>query len=165
MNCILNPDRTLKTIVSVNEVTARSPECPIDIMPDDIFIENAPDIPELFNTIQLSNDSLSWVELNQIALDDAERAKKLTAIESAIDAHILSTANLKGYNSTESCLSYVGDSNVQWNAEAVAFKTWRTQCWEYVIQEQAKIELGTRTVPTPEEAIAEIELLYPMVWP
>lgn len=104
----------------------------------------------------------SWIdeEAAQLAADIA--AQQISAIENAIDAHILATANAKGYNSTESCLLYVGDVNAQWNAEAVAFKAWRSQCWEYVIQEQAKIELGIRTLPTPEEAVAELPL---MVWP
>lgn len=67
MNVILNPDRTVKTIVSVNEETARSVECPIDILVDDIFIEDAPQIPEGIHTPQLSIDNTTWIESNTSA--------------------------------------------------------------------------------------------------
>jgi len=107
----------------------------------------------------------SWVDEEAAQLEADLAAQTLSNIEAAIDRHITATAQAKGYNSTESCLSYIGDANPQWDAEAAAFKAWRSQCWEYVIAEQAKIDAGTRAVPTPEEAVAEIELLYPMVWP
>jgi len=106
----------------------------------------------------------SWVDEEAAQLEAELAAQTLSNIEAAIDRHITATAKAKGYNSTESCLSYIGDANPQWDAEAVAFKAWRSQCWEYVIAERAKIDALQRTIPTPEEAVAEIELLYPMVW-
>lgn len=107
----------------------------------------------------------SWVDEEALLLEADLKERQLQDIENAIDMHIEDTAQAKGYNSTESCLSYIGDANVQWNAEAVAFKSWRSQCWEYVISERVKIDALQRTIPTPEEAVAEIELLFPMVWP
>lgn len=106
----------------------------------------------------------SWIdeEAAQLAADLA--AQKLDDIENAIDALILSKAKGK-YNSVVSCITYLNSSNPQWRAEAQAFLSYRDAVWLYVIGELAKVELGTRTLPTPEDAVAEIELLYPMVWP
>jgi len=75
MNVILNPDRTRKNIVEVNEITARLPECPIDILPEDIFIENAPPIPEGMHTPQLSADGTSWVEANTSGASEIQKEK------------------------------------------------------------------------------------------
>lgn len=104
----------------------------------------------------------SWIDEEAAQLDVDLKAEKNRAIEKAIDTHILKIAQAKGYNSTESCLSYLGDNNTTWANEAQAFKNWRSQCWEYVIAEQAKIDTGTRTLPTPQEAIAELPA---MTWP
>lgn len=75
MNVILNPDRTRKIIVSVNEETARLPECQIDILPEDIFIENAPPIPEGMHTPQLSTDGTSWIEANTSGASEIQKEK------------------------------------------------------------------------------------------
>lgn len=104
----------------------------------------------------------SWIDEEAEQLSDDLRAQAAENIEHTIDKHICATAQAKGYNSTESCLSYIGDANQQWDAEATAFKAWRSQCWEYVIAEQSKINTGTRTMPTPEEAVAELPA---MIWP
>lgn len=172
MNIILSPDYTLKNIVSVNEIESREIGSNISILTDDIFIENAPPIPDGLHTPQLLADwqtvleadplAIVWTEANQAAQDAENHSKSFKAIENAIDAHILKTAQAKGYNSTESCLTYLGDSNPTWNAEAQAFKDWRSACWQYVIAEQAKVDAGTRTMPTPQEAVAELPA---MVWP
>lgn len=98
----------------------------------------------------------SWIDEEALLLEADLKAKQLQDIENAVDMHVETTAQAKGYNSTESCLSYIGDINPQWDAEAVAFKAWRSQCWEYVIAERAKIDAGTRTIPTPQEAIVEL---------
>lgn len=172
MNIILNPDYTLKNIVSANEIEARSVESGINILPEDIFIKNAHSIPDGLNTPKLAADwqtlleadplAIVWTEANQAAQDAENRAQSFKAIENAIDLHITKTAQEKGYNSTESCLTYLGDTNTNWANEAQAFKSWRSQCWEYVIAEQAKIDAGTRTIPTPQEAVAELPV---MIWP
>ncbi len=63
MNTILNPDRTRKNIVSVDEATARSPECPIDILPEDIFVTDAPPVPDEMHTPRLTLEGV-WEEAN-----------------------------------------------------------------------------------------------------
>jgi hypothetical protein len=77
-NAIINSDRTRKNIVAVDEVTARSPECPIDIAETDIFVENAPEIPEGMFLPKLLEDGSEWIEADpnaaskQKAIDDAK---------------------------------------------------------------------------------------------
>lgn len=58
-----------------------------------------------------------------------DHAQKLVEYEAAVDAHILAQANAMGYRSVESCISYIGDDNAKWDAEATRMKKWRSQCY------------------------------------
>lgn len=165
MNVILNQDRTIKNIVLVSEEESRRIDSNIDINADDIFILNASPIPEGLNTPKLLEDNVTWVEGNSIAAYEENVNLQTKLIEAAIDLLILNKAKSKGYNSTESCASYANSTNAQWKAEADAFIAKRDEIWTYVVQELAKVNAGTRTLPTPEEAVIEIETLFPMVWP
>ena len=100
MNVILNPDRTRKNVVSVDEAAARSEECPIDILPENIFIENAPPIPEGMHTprllenwrelLDMDPDAQVWEEANPAQRDAdlfaAVVTRKMDEIRTAMDA-------------------------------------------------------------------------------
>lgn len=49
--------------------------------------------------------------------------------EVAAQAHLEATAHAWGYDSVLSLVSYVGDPNPQFNADAVAFRAWRSEFW------------------------------------
>ena len=85
----------------------------------------------------------------------------MDAIDEAIEQHTEQVAQAKQYKSGDRCVSYAGYPN-PYQAQGLAYATWRTNCWVYVIQEQAKIIAGTRTIPASAEAILELPL---MVWP
>lgn len=85
----------------------------------------------------------------------------LKAIEQAIEIHMDAVAQSKRYDNRDSCRLYAGYVN-PFQAEATAFGEWVAQCWLVSNQAQAAIIAGTRTIPTPAEAILELPV---MVWP
>lgn len=80
----------------------------------------------------------------------------------AVHAHIVKTAQSRGYDSDVSCASYATDPHLPFSAEASAFIPWRSSVWLYCFTEWAKFEAGQRAFTTPEAFIAE---LPGIVWP
>jgi hypothetical protein len=87
--------------------------------------------------------------------------EQLKAIEQAIEKHMDEVAQSKKYDNRDSCRLYAGYTN-PFQAEAIAFGQWVAQCWVASNQAQADIANGLRTIPTPEEYIAELPT---MGWP
>ena len=85
----------------------------------------------------------------------------LKAIEAAIEKHMDEVAQTKKYDNRDSCRLYAGYVN-PFQDEAIAFGQWVSACWVASNQAQADIENGLRTIPTPEESIAELPV---MGWP
>jgi hypothetical protein len=81
----------------------------------------------------------------------------LKAIEQAIEKHMDEVAQSKRYDNRDSCRLYAGYTN-PFRAEATAFGQWVSACWVASNQVQADIMNGLRTIPTPEEAVAELPI-------
>lgn len=91
-----------------------------------------------------------------------QNAKTIQAIrnlEQAVQSMLDNKAREK-YDSVLSCVSYIGDSNTQWDSEARAFQSWRSAVWAYCYQRQQ----AGGPVPTESELIADILLECPTPW-
>ena len=108
------------------------------------------DTPEYLNWIAAGNTPLP--------ADPPAPQQLLSAIEQAITAHMDSVAQSKRYDNRDSCRLYAGYLN-PFQAEAIAFGQWVSACWVASNQSQADIMDGLRTIPTPEEAVAELPLM------
>lgn len=86
----------------------------------------------------------------------------LSDYQLAIQTLIDSTAQGRNYDSGNSCVSYVGDPNATYDAEAVAFRNWRSSVWTYAYAELAKVQAGTRSQPTVEAFLGELPAI---AWP
>ena len=104
-----------------------------------------------------------WLALGNTPLpaDPPTPQEQLKAIEQAITKHMDEVAQAKRYDNRDSCRLYAGYPNA-YQAEAIAYGQWVASCWVASNQAQADIIAGTRTIPTPAEAIAELPM---MVWP
>ena len=91
-------------------------------------------------------------------------ARRESEIVSMVQELIDSTAQQKRYDTGESCCSYVGDPDEEFNADAVAFQAWRGRCWRTCYNILNSVTAGT--VP-PEDVTDEyvIERLPVMEWP
>lgn len=87
-------------------------------------------------------------------------AEELQAqIISAVQAHLDSEAQKKGYDSILSATSYAGYPN-DFQLEGISFGTWRAKVWKYCYAQLAEIESGNRqNIPTADEFIAELPTL------
>lgn len=91
-------------------------------------------------------------------------ARRETEIVNMVQELIDSTAQQKRYDTGESCCSYVGDPDEEFNADAVAFQAWRGRCWRTCYNILNSVTAGT--VP-PEDVTDEyvLERLPVMEWP
>lgn len=79
----------------------------------------------------------------------------------AVDAHVDATAKARGYNSAESCASYVASTHAAWRDEAAAFIAWRDAVWVSVFTQMAAVQQGG----APPTMAALLAALPPMEWP
>lgn len=101
---------------------------------------------------------LSTVE--QRAADAA--AKAVFEYSDAIQAHLEAKARERHYDSIQSAVSYRGDPNAQFAAEAEALFAWRSAVWTYAAAELDKVTAGQRDQPGIEEFVGELPAF---VWP
>lgn len=79
----------------------------------------------------------------------------------ALDAHIDSTAKLRGYDNRVTCALRIAIPGA-YQAEGAAFAIWMDACYHQGTQAMAAVMAGQRPMPTIPEFLAE---LPPMVWP
>lgn len=91
-------------------------------------------------------------------------ARRESEIVTMVQELIDSTANQKRYDTGESCCSYVGDPDEEFNADAVAFQAWRGRCWRTCYNILNSVKAGT---VAPEDVTDEyvLERLPVMEWP
>lgn len=73
----------------------------------------------------------------------------------AVQNHLDVGARARGYDNIVSACSYAGYTNA-FEAEGISFGQWRAACWVYCYAELAKVEVGTRPLPTIPEILAEL---------
>lgn len=100
-----------------------------------------------------------------ITISQKSQSEQFKAIEDAFDKFIDAVAAARGYgrasvSPSAACKGYAGYPN-QWQAEAIKYGQWVANCCALMIQGQTDVIAGTRPMPTPEQAIAELPA---MVW-
>lgn len=88
------------------------------------------------------------------ALAVFESKKQL--VTQAVQAHLDTTAQARGYDSIFTCISYVSSTDPTFNAEAVAAVAWRDEVWIYCHGVLAEVVTSARLEPTLEELLAEL---------
>lgn len=118
-------------------------------------VTQVPDYPYV-----VMSETRSYVEDK----DRIERvyAPDLTAYQRAIEDHVDSIARTRGYSNAVSIATYVSSTNVQWQAEATTFITWRDSVWTQVLTTLAAVQAGQESPPT---LVALINGLPEIEWP
>lgn len=90
-------------------------------------------------------------------------ARRESEIVNMVQELIDSTAQQKRYDTGESCCSYVGDPDEEFNADAVAFQAWRGRCWRTCYNILNSVKAGT---VAPEDVTDEyvLERLPVLEW-
>ena len=91
-------------------------------------------------------------------------ARRQTEIVNMVQNIIDETAHQKRYDDGLSCVSYEGDPDEEFNADAVAFKAWRGCCWRTCYNILNSVTAGT---VAPEDVTDQyvIDRLPVMEWP
>ena len=91
-------------------------------------------------------------------------ARRQAEIVNMVQNIIDETAQQKRYDDGLSCVSYVGDPDEEFNADAVAFVAWRGRCWRTCYNILNSVTAGT---VAPEDVTDEyvLERLPIMEWP
>ena len=91
-------------------------------------------------------------------------ARRQTEIVDMVQNLIDETAHQKRYDDGLSCVSYVGDPDEEFNADAVAFQSWRGHCWRTCYNILNSVKAGTVAPEDVTDAYV-IERLPVMEWP
>ena len=91
-------------------------------------------------------------------------ARRQTEIVDLVQNLIDETAHQKRYDDGLSCVSYVGDPDEEFNADAVAFQSWRGHCWRTCYNILNSVKAGTVAPEDVTDAYV-IERLPVMEWP
>lgn len=78
------------------------------------------------------------------------------SLTDAVQALLNSEAQKLRYDDIFTAISYEGDANSKFAAEAAAFKLWRSSVWTLCYQILDDVIAGKRPVPTAEQLIAEL---------
>lgn len=89
--------------------------------------------------------SMLYIKGHEPAAETIEEkiARRAAEITDQVQELIDSTAHTRGYDNGVSCVSYEGDPDEIFNAEAVAFKRWRGCCWRTCYNILSSVEHGT----------------------
>lgn len=99
------------------------------------------------NTLELVDSYTPTPTIEQIASN----------FENSIQAYLDSQAQAKGYDNITTACSYAAAPN-PFQTEAISFVTWRGNVWHYCYGELAKVQAGTRAMPTIEQIISELPI-------
>lgn len=90
------------------------------------------------------------------------RAAQLAAYKAAFDAHLDAVAQQRQYDNRLTVPAYLGSTNPQWAAEAVAYIAWRDAALAYMFAKLAAVEAGAIDAPSIAEFVGGIS---PIEWP
>ncbi|NHN77690.1 hypothetical protein HA520_10405 [Azotobacter chroococcum] len=80
--------------------------------------------------------------------------------ERAVQQHLDETAKGYGYDDIKSAVTYADEPAVpRFQAEGLAFRAWRSLCWDYCYSLLDAVQAGTTPLPALEEVLAGLPAL------
>ena len=108
-----------------------------------------------------------WCNKNGAKLEDKGEYLEIVVVvvsvtqkdyENAVQNHLDSAAQSKGYDNTYTCLSYLSSTNAKWKNESAAFNAWRDSVW-LKCHELLAAWASTGIQPTIAEVIAALPVI------
>lgn len=79
---------------------------------------------------------------------------------SSVQMFLDRTAKASGYSDLKDAITYADEPSVpKFQADGLAFRTWRSLCWAYCYEQLAAIEQDKRKAPTSAGLVAELPAL------
>jgi len=122
--------------------------CPIDGVDSDRVISFKPEAT-------LEQKTAAQSIANEWDFAEAVTIEVLTEV---VQAHLDAQAVKHHYDNIVSACSYAATPNL-FQSESQAFLVWRANCWAKCYEVMGAVKASARSVPTPEELLAELPLL------
>jgi hypothetical protein len=120
-----------------------------------VVVEGAPvNVGDNWTQVWIVRDATNAEESAALDVIEAE-------YESAIQAHLDSTAQSRGYDSMISACSYASGTHPKFSVEGQDCLAWRSAVWDAAYQIMQDVRSGARPLPTLQQVMSE---LPPMVW-
>lgn len=84
---------------------------------------------------------------------EAVQIRRKTAL---VQNYLDTTAQEKGYDNILSAVSYAGSGHPVYDSEGVAYKFWRSDCWDAAFAILDAVFAGSRTMPSDTDFLAEL---------
>lgn len=126
------------------------------VLPDDLI-----DVPEalyrslLGKSLAVDGDGMPCEAPMEAPTADALLALLTAALQGELDAR----ARALGYDDIKTAITYRGDPNPKFDAEAQALFVWRSAVWTQAYALLAQVQQGQAQFPTIEEAVAMMPAL------
>jgi hypothetical protein len=98
------------------------------------------------------------VPSNEQILTSAYARIKETLVD-AVQTYIDAVASSRGYDGILSACSYATSKHLPFSTEGQACVEYRDEVWIYCYGVLAAVETGTRSVPTPDQLVAELPVM------
>jgi hypothetical protein len=108
--------------------------------------DNVPTLAQVKAQIPVYQALVATVQFNAVKLQFTD----------AVQVHLDAGAKALGYDGILSACSYATSTNLPFSVEGKSCLDWRDAVWLYCYTELAKVEAGTRPLPTVEEIISEL---------
>lgn len=109
---------------------------------------------------------MSWLNDAEVITQEEKQEQARQSLKqsliSAVQAHLDQKAQERGYDNILSLCTYATSVNSKFQTEGQAGVEWRDAVWAYCYQELNEVESGQRTIPTPQELVAELPTF---TWP
>lgn len=103
-----------------------------------------------------------YASVGGVWVDSRTSAEVQTDLTAAVQKHLDTTAQQRGYDNIVSACSYAASTHTKYGPEGRACLAWREVCWDYCYQVLADVQAGIRAIPTTAGLVAELPA---MVWP
>lgn len=113
--------------------------------------------------VEISSDELAEIRAAQQVGPELTPEQLIERFQVSIQVHMDVAARKAGYDDIKTAVTYADEPSVpKFEAEGKALRAWRSLIWVYGYEQIAAVQSGARSLPTPEELIAE---LPPLVMP
>jgi hypothetical protein len=106
------------------------------------------------NPIAPDADGLPSLVVAQVTPESLVSANT-TALQNAMDA----AAKTIGYDDIKTAITYRGDANEEFAADAEGFFRWRSDVWTAAYAYVARVKLGEVPMPTPADAVSMMPII------
>lgn len=104
--------------------------------------------------LQIQENTSGVIDMNRQVQPSPEEL--LNMMTELVQLYIDTPARSWGYDDAKTAVTYMGDPNPQFAAEAVAIRDFRSACWVRAWELRDEVEAGARQTPTKEELYAEL---------